>query len=80
MPFLGGSLADRIENNRKLGEVMNEEDLKTLLLQLAEGLKYIHSLNLVHMDIKPGEFIDQPTEKLSNFTVCFIIALTTRQY
>jgi serine/threonine protein kinase len=53
----GGSLADQIENNKKLGEVMSEEGLTLLLLQLVEGLKYIHSLNLVHMDIKPGNLL-----------------------
>ncbi|EDO43725.1 predicted protein, partial [Nematostella vectensis] len=50
----GGSLADRIQSNNKLGERLSEADLKMLLLQLAQGLKYIHSLHLVHMDIKPG--------------------------
>lgn len=33
---------------------MNEYDLKLLLLHIAKGLSYMHSLNLVHLDIKPG--------------------------
>ena len=33
---------------------MNEYDLKILLLHVAKGLAYMHSLNLVHLDIKPG--------------------------
>ncbi|KAH0620895.1 hypothetical protein JD844_021777 [Phrynosoma platyrhinos] len=31
----------------------SEPELKDLLLQVARGLKYIHSMSLVHMDIKP---------------------------
>jgi wee1-like protein kinase len=31
-----------------------ESDLKILLLHIAKGLAYMHSLNLVHLDIKPG--------------------------
>lgn len=50
----GGSLADLIEKNKKSGKVMGEGELKQLLIQVAQGLKYIHSLGLVHMDIKPG--------------------------
>lgn len=34
--------------------LMSEFDLKTLLLHIAKGLAYMHSLNLVHLDIKPG--------------------------
>ena len=33
---------------------MKLEDLKQLLLHLCKGLKYIHSQELVHMDMKPG--------------------------
>lgn len=64
----GGSLAEFIESLRmnNLTEaaaeeassstklLMSEYDLKTLLLHIAKGLAYMHSLNLVHLDIKPG--------------------------
>ncbi|KAM9375694.1 wee1-like protein kinase [Pholidichthys leucotaenia] len=50
----GGTLSDVItENYRRLG-FLSELELKDLLLQVAQGLKYIHSMSLVHMDIKPS--------------------------
>ena len=39
---------------QSLPSLMNEYDLKLLLLHIAKGLAYMHSLNLVHLDIKPG--------------------------
>lgn len=45
----GGSLADKIEN-----EVLSILDLRRLTAHIAEGLRYIHSLDLVHLDIKPA--------------------------
>ena len=64
----GGSLAEfidslkssnLIENNEIINNnqrllLMSEYDLKILLLHVAKGLAYMHSLNLVHLDIKPG--------------------------
>lgn len=45
----GGSLADKIAQ-----EVLSPSELRHLLLHVAEGLRYIHSEGLVHLDIKPG--------------------------
>ena len=50
----GGSLADVISSNESQMKVMSEPELKLLLCQLSQGLKYIHSLSLAHLDIKPG--------------------------
>lgn len=38
------------------GELLMEAELKDLLLQVAMGLKFIHSYSLVHLDIKPSLF------------------------
>jgi wee1-like protein kinase len=55
----GGSLQNLLGKR-----ILNEAELKILLLQVAEGLKYIHSHNLVHMDIKAGNiFISKPQVK-----------------
>ncbi|XP_078405305.1 wee1-like protein kinase isoform X2 [Cetorhinus maximus] len=50
----GGSLSDAIAENYKNQQYFNEPELRDLLLQVARGLKYIHSMSLVHMDIKPS--------------------------
>ncbi|KAM9332549.1 LOW QUALITY PROTEIN: wee1-like protein kinase 1-A [Pholidichthys leucotaenia] len=49
-----GTRSDIItENYRHLG-FLSELELKDLLLQVSQRLKYIHSMSLVHMDIKPS--------------------------
>ncbi|XP_037538708.1 wee1-like protein kinase 2 [Nematolebias whitei] len=50
----GGSLGDVIAKKEAQGEQFTEAELKDLLLQVAMGLKYIHSSGLVHLDIKPS--------------------------
>jgi wee1-like protein kinase len=52
----GGSLQTMLQKR-----FLNEAELKILLLHIAEGLKYIHSHGLVHMDIKSGNiFLTKP--------------------
>lgn len=50
----GGSLADAISENYRIMSYFKELELKDLLLQVGRGLRYIHSMSLVHMDIKPS--------------------------
>ncbi|XP_056907629.1 wee1-like protein kinase [Takifugu flavidus] len=50
----GGTLSDVIAENYRRLSYLSELELKDLLLQVAGGLKYIHSTSLVHMDIKPS--------------------------
>lgn len=52
---LGGSLNDAIVKKEAQGELFSETELKDLLLQVSMGLKYIHRLGLVHLDIKPSK-------------------------
>eukprot|EP00092_Neocalanus_flemingeri_P108989 GFUD01140015.1.p1 GENE.GFUD01140015.1~~GFUD01140015.1.p1 ORF type:complete len:638 (-),score=131.31 GFUD01140015.1:139-2052(-) len=53
----GGSLEQKIEDCRESGQHFSEEELRRLLLQVGKGLKYIHSRQLVHLDIKPGNIL-----------------------
>ncbi|XP_068168552.1 wee1-like protein kinase isoform X1 [Antennarius striatus] len=50
----GGTLSDVMAENYRRLSYLSELELKDLLLQVTRGLKYIHSMSLVHMDIKPS--------------------------
>ncbi|XP_061578379.1 wee1-like protein kinase [Cololabis saira] len=50
----GGTLSDTVAENYRHLNFLSELELKDLLLQVAQGLRYIHSTALVHMDIKPS--------------------------
>ncbi|XP_053741528.1 wee1-like protein kinase [Synchiropus splendidus] len=63
----GGTLSDVIAENYRRLCYLSELELKDLLLQVARGLKYIHSTSLVHMDIKPSNiFISQKSAASSD--------------
>lgn len=49
----GKSLDDRI----KEGEVFQEKEVISWMIQLCEALQYIHNKNILHMDIKPKNIL-----------------------
>ncbi|GFS73577.1 wee1-like protein kinase [Nephila pilipes] len=59
----GGSLAQVIENKALINEPFSETEVKQILLHIALGLRYIHSLNLAHMDIKPANIFITKTKR-----------------
>ncbi|XP_011866312.1 PREDICTED: wee1-like protein kinase 1-A isoform X2 [Vollenhovia emeryi] len=60
----GGSLADVISSMRVQNEYFNQAEMRQLLMHVAEGLRYIHSMQLVHMDIKPGNIFITKEKKI----------------
>lgn len=58
----GGSLQNVLAN----GRILSEQELRTLLLHIASGLKYIHSNDLVHMDLKAGNIFLSRTTTTTN--------------
>ncbi|KAL0099306.1 hypothetical protein PUN28_020106 [Cardiocondyla obscurior] len=60
----GGSLADTILLMKQQKQYFSQAEMRQLLLHVAEGLRYIHSMQLVHMDIKPGNIFITKEKKL----------------
>jgi len=48
----GGSLLDELKKKLKKNERFLEEEISTILRQILEALAFIHSINLIHGDLK----------------------------
>lgn len=35
-------------------ESLKDEEIANIMMQIFKGISYIHSLNIIHRDIKPG--------------------------
>ena len=73
----GGSLGSLIDQHRLHQTHLSEAELRRLMCHIGKGLQYVHSLQLAHLDVKPGNIListsyeeagdDQRTYKLADF-------------
>ena len=52
----GGSLDDLIQRMKKEGNRIKSEDASKIIKKILEAIKYIHSFNMAHRDLKPGNY------------------------
>ncbi|EDV27842.1 uncharacterized protein TRIADDRAFT_3790, partial [Trichoplax adhaerens] len=56
MPYLeGGDLRDRLE--QCIGSVMSEMQAKPIIIQVLNGVAYLHRNNIIHRDLKPENIL-----------------------
>lgn len=66
----GGDLREVIAKAEKSNRFLPESDIWRVCRNCAEGLSFMHSKNIIHMDIKPQNIlIVGPTIKLVDFGV-----------
>ena len=68
----GQSLEDWLEHrDGEAGQGVTFADTQPIIRQLAQGMSAIHSLDIAHRDIKPGNFVfDEVTGRLVWKTAC----------
>ncbi|ODQ65448.1 protein kinase and ribonuclease [Nadsonia fulvescens var. elongata DSM 6958] len=63
LELCSASLYDVIEKSSLYPELVNQMTSKNTLYQIANGVSYLHSLKMVHRDIKPQNILVAPPRK-----------------
>ena len=64
MPLAPGSLSDAIQVAHSFtGKGLRDEDLAPAAAQACAGIKALHDINFLHLDIKPSNMLWHPSTK-----------------
>lgn len=74
-PLRGETLDPIVKSGKLAGDPVQLLDKVHILLQVAEGLQYAHSVNAIHGDIQPGNILVAPdkTVKILDFGIARIV-------
>lgn len=61
-----GTLADFVLYRKQHNSPLSEDECRIIISQLLNGLKYIHSNNLLHRDLKPANILMKSFHTLEN--------------
>ena len=61
--YQGGSLYDYLYQKSKK---LNERDALKIIKQILEAIAYLHSINIVHRDIKPDNIMLSERDSIEN--------------
>ena len=53
----GGHLKNLIDHRKKINQSLSDEDVSVIVKNLLKAIEYIHQNNIVHRDLKLGEFL-----------------------
>jgi serine/threonine protein kinase len=78
--FRSGTLADCLKRRGQLGNELDRQENIDWLLQICEGLRYLHSLGVVHRDLKPSNIFltESRNLKIGDFGLASDIKSRTR--
>jgi len=60
----GGTLKKLMEQRRNSSASFSEEEVALFLMNLLEGIRYLHGLNIIHRDLKPGKYSGYKIENI----------------
>jgi hypothetical protein len=76
MELLGGDTLEKVIRSRMVsGRPLQLLDAVEIMFQVAKGLQYAHSRNVIHRDIKPGNIMVLPsgTAKVMDFGIARVV-------
>eukprot|EP01061_Rhynchopus_euleeides_P021206 TRINITY_DN34562_c0_g1_i1.p1 TRINITY_DN34562_c0_g1~~TRINITY_DN34562_c0_g1_i1.p1 ORF type:complete len:607 (+),score=142.20 TRINITY_DN34562_c0_g1_i1:202-2022(+) len=74
-----GDLSKQIDKRKQLGSHFKQSELAFWAFQLAQGMKYIHSIGIIHRDLKPANIFltSDNTLRIADFGISKLVSASS---